>query len=51
MHNLRQRKRLCPFYKFAYHTVDVFIANEGEKEEHAAEDGEPEEGAEEVVVD
>ena len=49
MHNLQHRKRLRPFCKFSHTTSDIFEADERDEEDDAAEDGGPEDGADEVV--
>ena len=51
MDDLQHRKRLRPFHKVADAPVDILKADEGHKQEHAAEDGEPEDCADEIVED
>lgn len=51
MHDLQHRERLRPFHKVADAPVDILEADQGHEQEHAAEDGDPEDGADEVVQD
>ena len=49
MHHLQHRERLRPFHKVADAPVDILEADERHEQQHAAEDGDPEDGADEVV--
>jgi hypothetical protein len=51
MHNLQQSKRLRPFGELAHAAIDILEADEGNQEENAAEDSEPEDGTDEIVAD
>ncbi len=51
MHNLQDRQRLRPLRKLSHATSDIFKPNERNKEDHAAENSSPEDGADEVVGD
>ena len=49
MHDFKYCKCLRPFCKVAHTSIYVFEANEGDQEEHAAENGNPEDDADEIV--
>ena len=42
MYDLENGERLCPFRELAYTAGDVRETDQGDQEEHAGEDGEPE---------
>lgn len=51
MHHLQYCKCLSPFYKIADAPVDILEADEGHEQQHAAEDGDPEDCANKIVED
>ena len=51
MHNLEDRQRLRPLRKLSHATSDIFRSNERNKEDNAAENSSPEDGADEVIGD
>ena len=51
MYYLEHRERLNPFGVLAYASVDVCVAGEGQEEQDAAEEEEPEQRADGIVRD
>lgn len=49
MRHLQYRKCLRPFHEVADAPVHVLEADEGHEQQHAAEDGDPKRGADDVV--